>query len=266
MLEDGFGDIIGKARTGLGITLKQMADATQLAVDRLRLLEECEVDATPEERGQLASALGLHPQALARIARNEYHPYVSQNANTAVYSCKVSAMHANAYLLTQRSDATALLVDPGGEITALLQLIEAKALKLEGILITHGHEDHTAGVESIVRRLHLPVLAHPQEYVTTTSVPLTGSGFYQIGAIRVHALHCPGHTKHSYAFMIGDALFTGDTLFAGSMGRTRSVTAYQQLLSSGRQLLALPEATVIYPGHGPVTTVEQERIGNPFLA
>ncbi|MGI6542412.1 MAG: MBL fold metallo-hydrolase [Limnochordia bacterium] len=266
MIEDGFGDIIGKARAGMGMTLKQLAHVTQLAVERVRLLEECEDDPTQEECRRLALALHLHPGALEQIARRDYLPYVLQNADIRVYSCQVSAMRANAYLCVEQAKMAALLVDPGGDVSTLLQLVEKNDLTLAGVLITHGHADHTAGAAVVANRFRLPVLAHPQEYVTERSAALNGTGSYHVGPISVRALHCPGHTQHGYAFMVGDALFTGDTLFAGSMGRTRSVTAYSRLLESGRRLLALSPLIRIYPGHGPVTTVEQERMNNPFLA
>jgi glyoxylase-like metal-dependent hydrolase (beta-lactamase superfamily II) len=176
-------------------------------------------------------------------------------------------MQANAYLIKPENTSKALLVDPGDDVPSLLAFVEKT--DVGGVLVTHGHRDHAGGLQEIVRTLDIPVLAHPWECnaVGQIDLPDDPDGIcLQVGGVPVQVLHCPGHTAHSCAFAVSGALFTGDTLFAGSLGRAADVASYPQLLNSGRRYLSWPDNTPIYPGHGPATTVGQEKTHNPFLA
>jgi hydroxyacylglutathione hydrolase len=159
---------------------------------------------------------------------------------------------SNAYLVGDRPGGTALFVDSGAPLEPLLAAVEAQKLTPTHLLVTHGHSDHTAGNESLRRRFGL-------ELIERTGDP------FQTGGLSVETLETPGHSLDSLSFLInGGACFSGDTLFAGSVGGSGS--SYADLRRSVMQvLLALPAATRILPGHSGETSVTEEWEKNSFV-
>ncbi|MBX6377809.1 MAG: MBL fold metallo-hydrolase, partial [Clostridia bacterium] len=158
----------------------------------------------------------------------------------------------------------------------ILQAIRDAHLKVERILLTHGHVDHVSAVEAIAAETGAPVFIHPDdEALMARSCRHRPDGYlgdgdevpFAGGAFRV--LHTPGHTPGGVCFYWPDdrVCFSGDTLFAGSIGRTDLPGgSHQTLLASIRtRLLVLPDDVLVYPGHGPQTTIGEERRTNPFL-
>jgi glyoxylase-like metal-dependent hydrolase (beta-lactamase superfamily II) len=161
------------------------------------------------------------------------------------------------------------VIDPGISATDILRRFEELDITCELILITHTHADHIGGIEGIAEALprvriagnHIGAVASPH-----TSWQIPDDEIIQLGDLEFHALGTPGHTADSLCYAIGGAIFTGDTLFAGSIGRPASSEVYREMLQSIRsKVLSLPDATAIYPGHGPATTVGQEKASNPFF-
>ena len=198
----------------------------------------------------------------------------------------------NGYLLRDETTGAALAVDAPLDSRGEADALAAKKIAVTALVITHGHFDHTAEAAYWTKTLNAPVLLHPADREWAEEGPQNSRMFglsvqpfppwtaandgqiFKLGAHEVTLIHTPGHTQGGLCLLARDAdtgaqhLFTGDTLFAGSIGRTDlpgGDTA--QLLASIRaRLLALPDETRVYPGHGDFSTIGEERRENPFLA
>ncbi len=188
------------------------------------------------------------------------------------------------------SQGRAVIVDPAANATKIIQYLGTKKLIPEAILLTHGHFDHIGAVNELAAKYSLPIYAHKseKEYFDQPEVNLSTMTYQPFvlsedldyhwladGATltcldtQVKIFHVPGHTSGSlcYYFVKDRMVFTGDTLFKQSIGRTDFIYGnHQQLVTGIRQkLLTLPDDTLVYPGHGDCTTVADEKRNNPFL-
>ncbi|WP_162834785.1 MBL fold metallo-hydrolase [Amycolatopsis circi] len=179
-------------------------------------------------------------------------------------------LRSNCYLLAPAAGGPCLVVDPGeGAAEPLAEALAEHDLTPVALLATHGHPDHVGAAAELSGAHEVPLRLHPgeAEWYDGPFDPLTGNDVEAAGlAIRV--LPLPGHTPGSVAFAVetgegGRLVFTGDTLFAGSVGRTGG--SGSDLENSLRTLLTLADDTVVLPGHGPATTIGRERAGNPFV-
>ncbi len=195
----------------------------------------------------------------------------------------------NAYLVRAEGQAHALAIDPGGGTPELVEALARDGLSLDAILLTHAHVDHIDGVAALVRATGAPVYLHPAERgwydhsaaqasffgVQLEAPPppdreLHGGDVLELGGTKLEVREVPGHAPGHVILYDATAgvAFVGDVVFQGSIGRTDLPGgSYRQLMDGIRaQVLSLPDETVLYPGHGPPTTVGRERVGNPFLA
>jgi glyoxylase-like metal-dependent hydrolase (beta-lactamase superfamily II) len=209
-----------------------------------------------------------------------------------VSSAAVAPFYKNGYLVSCERTGEAVLIDPGDEVDQLLDLIQREKLSVKYILLTHAHFDHVTGVGRARTALKVPIWLHPddqflyehaveqaQAFGVSVEAPPPLDHFYEPGAhftlgrYVVDVLHTPGHCPGGVCLAIGphdsDAreLFVGDTLFAGSIGRTDLFGSDSEtLLQSIREVLfKFPDDTPVHSGHGPATTIGRERAGNPFL-
>ena len=195
-------------------------------------------------------------------------------------------MESNAYILADENTRRAAIIDPGMGSEHLLEALEEDRLRLDYILNTHGHFDHVycdgyftskTGARLLIHEADVPLLQRMPEYARhygfSVADPPQPDGFLRdgdiipIGDLAVRVYHTPGHSPGGVCFHVGEALFSGDSLMAGSIGRTDIPGgSTPELIASIRaKLLALPDATVVYTGHGPQTTIADERAYNPFL-
>jgi len=176
---------------------------------------------------------------------------------------------SNTYLVAAEPGGDAFLVDAGGPLAPLLAAAEERDLNVTHVLLTHHHHDHVAELAAALDRWpDAAVLAHPEERVPGTTGDLTGGDELQIGGLTVRALHTPGHTAGMLALVVDGNVFTGDTLFKGSVGGVRAPgsTGYEDLRRSIMEvLLELPPETVVRPGHTDPTTVGDELESNRFV-
>lgn len=176
---------------------------------------------------------------------------------------------SNAYLVGDREGGSALVIDSGAPLGPLVAALARRRLKLKAILTTHRHVDHVQGHFDLVRATGAPVFAlRPETRHVPGSEPLDGEEERAWGGLQVRALALPGHTEGHAGYLIEDAgLFTGDCLFAGSLGGTvgPGASGFADARRAVERILALPDPTRIHPGHSGPTTVGAERAGNPFL-
>jgi len=210
----------------------------------------------------------------------------------SIESLAVAPFHKNGFLVTCDATRDAILIDPGDEIDGLLAIAQASEVTVRLILLTHGHVDHVAGVARAKRATGAPVGVHrddlflyeaaiqhglffglrveqppPPDLFLSPGTPLA------FGRCSVEVHHTPGHSPGGVCLHVRGAeadethLFVGDTLFAGSIGRTDLPGGdYETLMQSIRTvLLGFDDAAIVHPGHGPETTIGRERTTNPFL-
>ena len=202
----------------------------------------------------------------------------------------VGIISTNCYLVGCTKTKEALVIDPGFDTKAEAETIltEAKKheLKIKYIVNTHGHPDHTSGNRLLKELTGAKILIHEYDApmlteaggnllaffeLRSTSPPpdeiLREGDIIQVGTIKLKVLYTPGHSKGGISLLGNDFVFTGDTLFAGSIGRYDFPDAsYRELMRSIRNKLAtLPNHTKVYPGHGPPSTIGEEKSSNPFL-
>ncbi len=173
---------------------------------------------------------------------------------------------SNSYLVGPRGGGDALLVDPGEFGPALLRAIEGNHLRLRWILVTHAHRAHVAGIRGL-RRVYEPETWCNQPSILESPARHAQDGDrLELGEIAVEVIELPGHSIDSLCWLIGGMLFTGDSLSAGGIGRTRDATA-RDLLVAGirRRLLTLDDDVLVFPGHGPPSRIGVERRFNPYL-
>ena len=196
----------------------------------------------------------------------------------------LGALQANCYLLSDEEGATAV-IDPGDEAGTILETVRSGELAVEAILLTHAHFDHILAADELRRETGAPVyvyetdapaLADPRRSLTVLAKggagPLRADHLLKdgeelrVGRLAVSVLHTPGHTPGSCCFLCGDALFSGDTLFAGSIGRTDFPGGDDQAMAASLRMLAALEPGIrVFPGHGESTTLSKERMENPYL-
>lgn len=187
---------------------------------------------------------------------------------------------ANCYILIDENSGEAVVIDPGGDANMLINNIKDWNVKVSMILLTHGHADHTGAVSELKNEFKCDVYINEKdsEFINR-HVPIFGSEnengnkFMQDGEIikfgdkNIKCIETPGHTPGGMCFMVDNLIFTGDTLFQRSIGRTDFQGGdFEKIIKSIKnKLLVLPDDIVVYPGHGPKTSIGFERHNNPFL-
>ena len=171
---------------------------------------------------------------------------------------------SNAYLVADRAGGTAVFVDSGAPIEPLLAAVDRLEAHPTHLLTTHAHEDHVANLELLEDRYGLRLLASPEEEIDGAE-PLGHGEVVEAGDLRVEALRTPGHTRGMLSFVVDtEAVFTGDTLFTGSVGGT--LDGFDDLRRSVMDvLMGLPHELTVYPGHSEETTIGREWDENPFV-
>lgn len=187
----------------------------------------------------------------------------------------VGMLGTNCFLVGDTENGEALIIDPGfdreSEAKTILNEIERNGFKVRYVVNTHGHPDHNGGNLTIKEFTKAPILIHEYDAPLLSNPPadrkLRDGDLIEFGGIKLRVIHTPGHSKGSIILVGADAVFSGDTLFAGSIGRYDLPGGSLEEIKSSlkNKLLILPDHLKVYPGHGPVSTIGEERRSNPFL-
>lgn len=202
-------------------------------------------------------------------------------------SLQVGMLSSNCYILGDEKNKKAVIIDPGGNAEDILSIVEKEGFTVELILLTHGHMDHMAGLEEVRAATGAKVAIHEDdapmllssaqnlsEYMmgqksslAPAEIELKDAEKLSVGDLILEIIHTPGHTPGSISIKVDNIIFTGDTLFAGSIGRSDFPGgSFEQLMASIKtKLLIQNDDVVIYPGHGIRSTIKQEKATNPFL-
>jgi hydroxyacylglutathione hydrolase len=276
-LEDDLSDILKKARTGQGLSVSDIAHSTGLSGEDIAMLER---GGQPRDRADvqmLAKALGLRSAPLEHVGIDRWEPVAQPMPMwiETVYG-SVSGYGVQGYILHDEGEA--LLIDTAYNAPAMIAWLESHRVRLTGICLTHGHVDHAEGIQQLLARWRVPVYLGPDDVGLLhwrppddhLDAPIDGRSI-QVGGLAVHCLATPGHTPGGICYCVDagsqSVCFVGDTLFAGSIGRSNPHTLYRTHLDSVRQrVLKLPHECLLLPGHGPATTVREELDHNPFAS
>ena len=191
-----------------------------------------------------------------------------------IHTLTLGMYQTNTYIIHEENSKSCCVIDPGYQADTILRKIESLGLTLDAILLTHGHFDHVGAVKDLAAdtdcRVFLcaddtllpPMFTAGKLYYTDT---YTEGSILNIAGLYIHVLHTPGHTPGSVCLLVGDVIFSGDTLFEGSCGRTDIGGDWATILKSLKRLAAMEADFTVYPGHGGSTTLAAEKKYNPYM-
>lgn len=272
MLEDEFGDVLRKAARGRKLDAEALARGSGIDAAAIKGWMSGDGAASEDQARALATLLGLDPGKLADAAVARWHPHVALPADVRHHP--QDPHPSNGYLFFLEDGRTAALIDPAGIPANLLRAIGAGPYALRYILITHKHRDHCDATADVARAFpDAQIVMHKSDVgaigpLASKALPVVDGDELPFGdGAQIRMLHTPGHTDGSSSYLFRSTVFTGDTLFAGSVGGIFDPNAtYDDLLRSVRtRLFTLPDDTVVMPGHGPPSTIAEEKAHNPFF-
>jgi hydroxyacylglutathione hydrolase len=270
-LEDHVGDIIKKARQAANVSAEAVAQAAGVTAAEFAVFEDSGSSSKPVNYGKLAPLIGLNRLKLERIAQG----WLPQPTDIAAWReirqiTTTERMSVNCYLVWDEVTREAALFDTGWNAQPIFDVIDENQLDLKHFFLTHAHEDHLAALGQIRQRF--PKLRlHSSSKNAPPDQRNRANDFIHLGSLRITHRDTPGHAEDGVTYIVGNfpedapnAAIVGDCIFAGSIGRGFvSTDLLKQKIRD--QIFSLPDQTLICPGHGPFTTVGQEKENNPFF-
>jgi glyoxylase-like metal-dependent hydrolase (beta-lactamase superfamily II) len=267
-LEDNFNDVIAKAQRGLGITDEDLARRAQVDPRAVAGLKAGHFDEAVARR--IASHLRLNRDALVRLARKQWYPTVPAfPSGFAAFNTPLGDMTVNSYIIWDDRSRHAAAFDTGATCQPMLELIEAERLSLRYVFLTHTHHDHVQDLSRLAGETKAEVWASQREPADHPGAKsFSENAFFHLGHIAIKTLatwgHSPGGTTYFVTGLSWPLAVVGDSLFACSMGGA-DVSYAEAYENNLRKIMTLPADTILACGHGPLTSVAQERRNNPFF-
>ena len=265
-IEDNAGDVIGKAMRGLCFGDSELAAKAGVAPEAVQRARKNRSDEATLRA--IAPALRLGADALVALARNAWYPQPVVFADGfAMFTTDFEGMGVNAYLVWDPRTKRAAAFDTGATAAPLLQEAAKRGLKIEFILLSHSHDDHIADLATLRTQTGAPVWASEREPIAGGKTFAEGHVF-PLGDVTLRTLSTWGHSEGGATYVVTGLsrrlAIVGDSLFASSMGG--GMVSYADAYRNNvEKILRLPEATVLACGHGPLTTVGEEKRHNPFF-
>ena len=271
-LEDHSGDIIRKARAMTGVSLEAAATAAGLSPADLTALEESGIVKGAIHYSALAAAIGLDGAKLEKIARGwkPAEPDLSLWREIRRITTTANDLTVNCYLVWDEVSREAALFDTGWDAAPILKWLEEENLQLKHLFITHTHDDHIAAMGAL--REKFPTLKiHTNSKNAPPQHKNRANDCIHLGSLRITNRETPGHAEDGVTYLVGNwpedaahVAMVGDAIFAGSIGRgNQSWDLARQKVREN--ILTLPSDTLLCPGHGPMSTVAEEKAANPFF-
>jgi glyoxylase-like metal-dependent hydrolase (beta-lactamase superfamily II) len=268
-LEDNFTDVIGKAQRGLGISDADLAARAEVSPADLAAVKSGQpID--PVIR-RLARHLRLNPDALEALAHQRWYPQAPDfRSGFAMFNTAYEDMTVNSYLLWDPRSRAAAAFDTGADCEGMLDLARAEKLEIGYIFLTHTHDDHVADLPRLAAETGAEVWSSDREPANLPGAKtFHENAHFHIGSLAIKTLltwgHSPGLTTYYITGLSWPLAIVGDSLFASSMGGSQAHFA-EQYRNDREKVFSLPRDTVLACGHGPLTTIDQEREHNPFFA
>jgi len=264
-LEDTAADIVGKAMRGLKLTDDQVAAQAGVTAAAVASLREGTFDEATARA--VAPVLGVGAEALVAMGQKAWLPAPVTVAGLACFNTPFEDMTVNSYLVCDRASGEAVAFDTGADCSDLLELLAREKLTLKLILLTHTHGDHILELDRLQEKTGAPAFVSDREPLDGAE-PFAAGREFSCGALRIGTRltwgHSPGAITYVIAGLEQPVAIVGDAVFASSMGG--GGISYPDALRTNRaEILTLPDATVLCPGHGPLTTVGEEKAHNPFF-
>lgn len=268
-IEDNFNDVISKTQRGLKLTDEQLATRAEVTLEELAAVKEGQL-LFPVMR-RVAPHLRLNADALEVLANKAWYPTVpSFPRGFAMFNTQFEDMTVNSYLIWDTRTKQAAAFDTGANCEAMLDTIRAESLKLGYIFITHTHDDHIADLAKLAGETKAEVWAGEREPVDFPGAKtFAENAHFHIGELAIKTLftwgHSPGMTTFYVTGLSWPLAIVGDSVFASSVGGSPTNFG-NQMHNNLEKIMTLPRDTVIASGHGPLTTVAQEKKHSPFFA
>jgi len=265
-LEDNFNDILGKAQRGLQFTDDQLARQAGVTLQDLARAKAGEFDETVVRK--LAPVLKLGAEALAASGKQSWYPKdPGEIPGLACFNTPYGDITVNAYLVWDPKTDNAVVFDTGADASEMLKLASERKLRVQLILLTHTHPDHVADLARLKSSTQAPAFVSKNEPVSGAESFEAGHKFV-VGTLQIETRQTSGHSRGGITYVVHGLArplaVVGDSIFAGSMGG--GAVSYPDALKNNREkILTLPDNTVLCPGHGPLTTVGEEKQHNPFF-
>lgn len=273
-LEDQAVDVLAKAQRGLALSDADLADRAGVTPADLGALKAGKPVDDEAALARVADALGLYAPALADLAAGSWTPETPHVPKTfeVINTPFGGDMSVNAYLAWDREGGTAVLFDTGTDAAPIRECLHAHGLTLEAIYLTHTHADHIEALNGL-RDLGADVFVPERERdAVSSAVPAVEGQRWSLGELKIEAHLTRGHTVGGLTYVVELAstpprlAIVGDAMFSASQGGVPAELYAEALRLNREHILSLPEDTVLCPGHGPLSTVGQERRHNPFYA
>ena len=266
MLEDNHEDIVAKAMRGKSISKSSIAERANIERSAIERILKGEV--LEDVISRIAPVLGLDSEKLLISARKEWSPKPIVLPGVKRFESDFGEMSVNSYVVFDQDSKKALIFDTGTNCNSLISFIEEDGLMVDSILLTHTHRDHIYCLDQL--KNHFPsvdIFVHKSEQLLGT-IPIEENFKLRVGEIQLNALHTYGHSVGGLTYLM-DGLpcpvaIVGDALSAGSMGG--GMVSYADALETNHEkIMTLPDHCVICPGHGPMSTIGEEKKYNPFF-
>ena len=274
-LEDELGDVLDKALLRAGLTAEELAERAEVEAGRIRDVIDYQGSFSAAELGRMAKVLRLNPIGLTAVAGGHYPLPEIRGLPFCLYPLRTphGIGVANGYIVADCAREAGLLFDCGSDADTLRRVWPARITGLHAVFLTHSETEHTGGLPEVRRRFPNVTVFGPRGLAVEGVIEPQDGATLAFDGFEVRVWQTPGHVESHFCYVVtarrtgtrAPLLISGDLLFAGSVGG--SYFCAQRLATSLQRVLGgeLPGDTVVAPGHGPLTTIKNERAFNPFV-